>query len=215
MTIMHHADDATLMSYAAGSLPEALNAVVASHIAMCPLCREQYATMNQLGAVLLSSLPASPMTTPPPRTPTRINMPILDGNRVLPAGLGDVPAPLTRIVGSELSAIQWKRLGLGVWHKPLALSDGAKGDLRLIKVAPGQAMPEHGHGGSELSLILAGSYTDHVGRFGVGDLADLDEDIEHQPLADPQTGCICLIASTERARFKGLIARIVQPFVGI
>ena len=217
MAIIHHADDATLMSYAAGTLPEALGAVVASHVAMCPRCRADVAGMERLGAVMLSALPPVPVG-PAPARPAEAKGPDCDeGDHVLAAieRAGDIPAPLSRIVGSDLSSIQWKRLGLGVWHLPLALSEGAKGDLRLIKVAPGQAMPEHGHGGSELSLILAGSYTDAIGRFGAGDLADLDEDVEHKPMADRDTGCICLIASEEKARFKGLFARIVQPFVGL
>jgi putative transcriptional regulator len=64
-------------------------------------------------------------------------------------------------------------------------------------------------------LILHGSYTDQIGRFGVGDLADLDSDVEHKPMADRTTGCVCIIASQEKAKFKGLFARFVQPFVGL
>ena len=217
MPITHHADDATLMSYAAGTLSEALSAVVASHVALCPQCRSELATMDDVGAMLLCALPGSALLNAPPRTPTVTRGSSDEGDHVLAAieHAGDVPRPLSRIVGSDLSSVQWKRLGFGVWHLPLPLSNGAKGDLRLIKVAPGQAMPEHGHGGSELSLILAGSYIDQLGRFGVGDLADLDDGVEHQPLADKETGCICLIASEQKARFKGLLARIVQPFVGL
>lgn len=217
MPITHHADDATLMSYASGSLSEALSAVVASHVAMCQLCRDELATMDDIGAMLLAGLPNSALLSAPPRAPDLAKLTSDEGDHVLAAieHAGDVPRPLSRIVGSDLSSVQWKRLGFGVWHLPLALSEGAKGDLRLIKVAPGQAMPEHGHGGSELSLILAGSYTDHMGRFGRGDLADLDGGVEHQPLADAQAGCICLIASEQKARFKGVLARIVQPFIGL
>jgi RNA polymerase sigma-70 factor (ECF subfamily) len=36
MTITHHLDDATLMSFAAGALPAALSAVAAAHADMCP-----------------------------------------------------------------------------------------------------------------------------------------------------------------------------------
>ena len=217
MPITHHADDATMMSYAAGTLPEALSAVVASHMAMCQRCRIELAGMEQLGAVLLAGLSPSPVGPMPARPSAAAGLDRDEGDHVLDAieRAGDIPAPLSRIVGSDLSSVQWKRLGLGVWHMPLPLSQGAKGDLRLIKVAPGQAMPEHGHGGSELSLILAGSYTDEIGRFGVGDIADLDDEVAHKPMADRETGCICLIASEEKARFKGLFARIVQPFVGL
>jgi len=76
-------------------------------------------------------------------------------------------------------------------------------------------MPEHGHGGSELTLLLRGSYRDEVGHFARGDLADLDETVEHQPVADPETGCICLIGTESKARFKSLFARLLQPLTGL
>jgi putative transcriptional regulator len=217
MPIMHHADASTLMSYAAGTLPEVLSAVVASHLALCPVCRQEFAVLELLGGVMMDGLPHTSLQTLTPKLSSQLEITTDEGDHVLAAieHAGDVPAPLSRIVGSDLSSIQWKRLGFGVWHKSLPLSAGAKGDLRLIKVAPGQGMPEHGHGGSELTLILAGSYTDKIGRFETGDMADLDENVEHMPIADHQTGCICLVASEGPARFKGLFARIVQPYFGL
>ncbi len=222
MTITHHADDATLMSYSAGTLGEALSAVVASHLAMCPGCRTQLAQMDQIGGLLLSALPSAAMTTLPPR-PAPLGKASLEEKETSAcrthakpdAQTAALPRPLSRLVGNDLNAIAWKRLSFGVWHHRLPLSVGAKGDLRLIKIAPGQMMPEHGHGSTELTLVLDGSYTDEVGRFGPGDLADLDQETEHQPIADHKMGCICLIASEEKARFKSILARIVQPFTGL
>lgn len=222
MTITHHADDATLMSYSAGTLGEALSAVVASHLAMCPACSHELAQMDELGGLMLSALPSAKMAALPPRPSVKATDGLASKDGSTTACAGDaaigkngLPRPLTRLVGTDFNSIPWKRLSLGVWHHRLPLSAGAKGDLRLIKIAPGQIMPEHGHGSTELTLVLDGSYTDRVGRFAAGDLADLDESIEHQPIADHNTGCICLIASEERARFKSIFARIVQPFTGL
>jgi len=39
--------------------------------------------------------------------------------------------------------------------------------------------------------------------------------VEHRPIADQETGCIRLIASESKARFKGLVARLVQPLTGV
>ena len=47
MTITHHLDDATLMSFAAGSLPAALSAVAAAHVAMCARCRHEIAKLGR------------------------------------------------------------------------------------------------------------------------------------------------------------------------
>lgn len=63
--------------------------------------------------------------------------------------------------------------------------------------------------------MLKGAYHDHMGVFARGDVADLDEDIEHQPVVGPGEDCICLVATEKPTRFKSLAARLMQPFVGI
>lgn len=216
MPICHHADPASLMSYSSGTLGEALSAVVAGHVAMCPHCRSELARMDDIGGAIVASLPASAMMSMPP-APRAANAATAakPSGETSPLAKRPVPAPLVRLAGPDLDAVPWKRLALGVWHHRLPLSAGAEGDLRLIKIAPGQVMPEHGHGGSEMTLVLDGCYTDALGRFKSGDLADLDDQVEHQPIAGHESGCICLIASEKRARFKGLLARIAQPFVGL
>ena len=87
--------------------------------------------------------------------------------------------------------------------------------LFLLKIGPGRKIPEHGHGGTEMTLILSGSYSDAMGRFAKGDIADLDEHVEHQPVVDSEEPCICLVATEEPTRFKGIVSRLMQPLVGI
>lgn len=216
MMIQHHPDESTLMSYAAGSLSEPLAAVVAVHIDMCRRCAGEVRALERVGAALFEQLrPTETLSAAPLPEATARPAPIRSSMARAPEPRGgDVPPTLAPIVGSDLDEIPWKRLGIGVWHYPLPLSRGVKGDLRLLKVAPGQAMPEHGHGGAELTLLLRGSYRDEVGTFRTGDVADLDAEIEHRPVASIDEGCICLIASEEKARFRGLMARLVQPLMG-
>lgn len=208
--IRHHLGEATLMSYAAGSLGEALSAVAACHISLCPRCAAEVRAMETCGAALFEQLPSVTVSSAKPTTMERAS--------VLPSRAGGddeaVFAPLRRLIGPSLDKVAWRWLGFGVWHSPLALSPAAKGDLRLVKVAPGWAMPEHGHGGSELTLVLAGSYRDELGEFRTGDISDLDEDTEHRPIADEKSGCVCVIASEGKTQLKGLIARLVQPLAG-
>jgi putative transcriptional regulator len=75
-------------------------------------------------------------------------------------------------------------------------------------------VPEHGHRGHETVCVLAGSYSDRLGRFGPGDLAEADAEVEHQPVADAGQDCICLIATTAPLRFHGRAARLLQPVLG-
>lgn len=213
MQITHHPDDATLMSYAAGSLPEALSVVVAAHLALCPTCAGEVRRMEAIGAIMLGGLEPARLSQPAPG-PKRVQA---SKTAQPPRHLSntDLPGPLARLVGTDLADIPWKRLGFGVWHLPLPLSASADGDLRLLKVAPGRVMPEHGHGASELTLILDGCYTDKYGSFHRGDLADLDDSVEHRPISDGEQGCVCLVASERRAKFKTLVGRIAQPLTGL
>jgi putative transcriptional regulator len=215
MAITHHPHIATLMSCSAGSEPEALAAVVASHIAMCPRCAAEIGRLQQIGVALFDALAPAAVACEAPVIAARASEAETDARPAPPPCTGDVPPHLAPIVGTSLDRVPWKRLGLGIWHYPIPLSKGASGDLRLIKVAPGIELPEHGHRGEELTLLLRGSYHDEVGTFRTGDVADLDDETEHRPVADATTGCICLIASEKKARFKGLLARLMQPFIGI
>jgi putative transcriptional regulator len=207
MSLQHHPDISTLMSYAAGSLGEALSAVVIAHIVRCPACRADMRRLETLGATLLGEAGSAPVGEPPDVSATiRESAPRI-GDRI--------PDPLGIVLAGGLSTFRWRWLGPGVHHHRLPLSVGAAGDLRLLKIAPGRQMPAHGHGGAELTLVLEGAYHDETGRFGPGDVEDVDGATEHQPVADATTGCICLIASERAARFKGLLGRLVQPLTGM
>lgn len=210
--IMCHPDPATLLSFAAGSLSEPLAAVVAGHLEMCATCRAEVADLELLGSLLLADFTPAPgmmATSVIPERPVREQQTMA----ALYADTADkLPLPLLRAFQLSFDTIPWKRLGPGVWHHRLPLSAGVAGDLRLLKIAPGRVMPDHGHGGSELTLVLDGAYSDESGSFRRGDIQDVDETVEHAPVADRESGCICLIASERPARFKSFVGRLTQPW---
>lgn len=211
MSITHHLDDATLMSFAAGALPNALAALAATHIAMCARCRKEMALLEHVGAAVLTDLPAAAMSREPPAMPEREALPAEPRHRPAP---GEVPEPLARLIGTGLDEVSWRWIGPGLWHRPLDI--GGTGSLQLLRGAPSASVPEHDHGGSELTLVLRGALIDANGRYGPGDVADVDETVHHHaPSADPDAGCICVIANESPTRFRGLLARLMQPWHGI
>jgi putative transcriptional regulator len=212
MTITHHLDDATLMSFAAGSLPSALAAVAAAHVAMCPQCQRELKLLERIGGALVSTMATANLDRPQPAMPEVIALPT-PAPTSTPAVDADVPAPLARLIGPSLDAVRWRWIGPGLWHRPLEIQ--GQGSLQLIKASPGATVPEHTHGGSEITLVLRGALIDSTGRYGPGDAADVDEDIEHTPIADAEAGCICIIANEQPTRFRGLLARLMQPWHGL
>lgn len=215
MTIERHPDAATLMSFAAGSLAEPLAAAVGAHVSMCADCRSELADMQIMGAALLAAdEPATDGSrVAVPQRPADVDAAPVVTTRIDPAD--KLPAPIAHVYGLTFDSIPWKRLGPGIWHHRLPLSPGVTGDLRLLKIGPGRVMPDHGHGGCELTLVLDGAYADENGAYRRGDMQDVDSEIEHTPVADQQTGCICLIASERPARFKSLVGRLLQPWTGM
>ena len=217
MTIRHHPDDATLMSFAAGALPQAFAIVVATHLRMCPRCRNSLATLELVGAALIDTLPPRPMQQrPPARDAQHVTT---DGDALLREAVRNghthLPWPLGELVGSRLDDVRWRPVAQGLWQHDIALPGSASGRLRLLKAAPGRAIPEHGHRGLEMTLVLEGAYRDETGDFRIGDVADLDEGVEHTPLADREAGCVCVLANEMPPRFKGLLLRMAQPFLKI
>ena len=211
--IMRHPDAATVMSFASGTLAEPLAAVVAAHVSMCEECRAELDVMELMGAALMGTVVGGDSRALVPARPDDAEAPPVASRR--PVHDGRLPEPIARGYGITFDSIPWKRLGPGIWHHRLALSDAAEGDLRLLKIAPGREMPDHGHGGTELTLVLDGAYGDETGEYRRGDMQDVDEEIEHKPVADKVTGCICLIASERPVRFKSLVGRLLQPWTGM
>jgi putative transcriptional regulator len=219
MTIAHHLDDATLMRYASGDLDEAFLVVVATHLAMCDQCRKAVRAAEELGGEMLFACEPADMN--PAALNSLLDRIDTEGRRDEPVLArpqpvqSDLPAPLARKVGQSLDSVSWRRVAPGVKRHVIETDDATSSSLYMLWIAPGVAVPEHSHGGFEMTLILSGAYRDDLGRFGPGDVADLDEHVEHQPRVEDGEPCICLIATETRARFSGLIGRLMQPFVGI
>src|SRR3954447_26169764 len=55
----HHPTEALLLDYAAGVLHEPAPVVVATHMALCPMCRARVRDLDAVGGALLEALPAA------------------------------------------------------------------------------------------------------------------------------------------------------------
>ena len=222
MSIHHHLDAASLMRYAAGDLDPAFAVVVASHIAMCDECRQAVRLAEAVGGACLSDMPEAELSDGSFTRLSRMIDAVPDTATTRPSAetrpandpAGDVPLPLSSLIGGSLDALPWRVVVPGVHRHKIELADTSS-SLFLLKIGSGKKMPEHGHGGTEMTLILRGSYRDSMGRFARGDIADLDEHVEHQPVVDSHDPCICLVATEEPTRFKGIVSRLMQPLVGI
>jgi putative transcriptional regulator len=217
VTITHHLDHATVVAFAAGTLAEPLSVVAASHAAWCQTCQSAIREAQAVGGEILSSLDEASVSTPcKDRTLASLDRATLHRFPKSPARRTHIPSPLASLLGGKtFDEVPWKKKGPGIALHTLPVTDAGKGKLVMMRIAPGSAMPDHGHGGEELTLVLSGSYTDKFGRFGPGDVADLDDDVEHKPIVGSDEACICLVATEAPTRFKSLAARLLGPLIGI
>ncbi|URL56987.1 cupin domain-containing protein [Luteibacter flocculans] len=211
----HHLDAATLMSYSAGAMPAAFAAVVSAHLSVCPICRDHLLDADAIGGQLLSQQEGMPLSdNARERLLARLGEEDIPAPRPSPArpvahDPDDLPMPLWPYFGRSYRDLPWKWIGPGIHHiRARGVDDG---HLMLLRVAPGRSLPMHTHGKNELTMILRGAYDDSIGHFAAGDVADLDSDIEHQPVTAPGVPCVCVAATDAPLRFSGWLARSLQP----
>lgn len=211
--IKHHLTDSLLIAYSAGSLPEAFNLVVATHISMCDECRARMHEFDTVGgAVMDDEAPVGLSDGSFAATLALIAKNPTEATAAKPAG-GTLPAPLHDYVGSDLADVKWRKVGGGVRQAILKTDKSAS--VRLLHIPAGVEMPDHGHRGTELTLVLQGAFKDETDRFAAGDIEVASEDDHHQPVAEMGQDCICLAATDAPLRFNSWIPRIAQPFLRI
>ncbi|MBC2836181.1 ChrR family anti-sigma-E factor [Paragemmobacter straminiformis] len=214
MTIRHHLSDQLLMAYAAGDLPEAFNLVTATHVSLCDECRARLAAFEAVGGAVLQEADSVEMSDASlAACLDRIEQMPQATHRAPMRRAGCFPAPLAGYIGGGPESVKWRNLGAGV--KQAILRTGRDASARLLYIPAGQAVPDHGHRGLELTLVLQGAFRDDADRFGPGDIEIADEAVEHTPVAEAGPACICLAATDAPLRFNALIPRLAQPFLRI
>lgn len=210
------------MAYSAGTLPEAFSLVVATHISLCDSCRARLESFDAVGGALLDqkepgiSMSSGALAATMKRIAAAESSAEADRPFRRPAGpvrRGLFPAPLRDYVGGDTDTVRWRSVGGGVRQAILPTSKDAS--ARLLLIPAGTAVPDHGHHGTELTLVLQGAFRDQHDRFGPGDIEIATPDTEHTPVAEPGPDCICLAATDAPLKFRELLPRLAQPFLRI
>lgn len=217
--ITHHLDDASLIALSAGTLNARLALAASAHIEMCPQCQASWRLAEQIGGALLVDQPLGRATeaglarcwglievTEPPT---------LKDPAPAPREFIGIPPVLTDFLPCELDRLPWRRLTPEVEQFALHGFGAEPGWIRLFRFQPGAVVPTHGHKGAEMSLVLHGSYVDELGRFSVGDIADLDASHRHRPVVDSGEPCVALIATSARIEFATKFNRLGARLLGI
>ncbi|MBC6441480.1 MAG: cupin domain-containing protein [Rhodospirillales bacterium] len=200
-------------------MSEDFSLIIATHLALCPMCRREVATMEEIGGALVetSDAPASAAQgfdalmarlADEPRDAPLVTAPV-----PAPPSLSRFPRPLRDRLSAFGDELPWSRRGSVETVFLPASEDDHK--VRLFRIAPGQGVPQHSHHGSELTLVLDGGFSDATGHYLRGDLQLADGELDHRPVADEGGPCICLAVTSAPLRLTGPLGRLINPFVRI
>ena len=214
LDVKHNANDELLMGYAAGALPEAFDLVVASHLSLSAESQMRLENFESIGgAIMDKEEPAAMADDALASILDRLDGPI-EPNKVKANASNSVfPTALQAYVGSDPDQVKWSSIGMGV--KQHIISTQGDATVRLLKIPAGSAVPDHGHRGTELTLVLQGAFNDEFDRFARGDLEIATEEDVHTPIAEEGEDCICLAATDAPLKFNSPIVRLLQPFFKI
>jgi putative transcriptional regulator len=204
--------DNLLARYVAGTLPAPVNMAVGAHLELKQDNRAFVGSLETLAGETVENMPGTEVS----KREKRLEMifsyeqepqaPNLDSER------GMIPASLAALVPHDIGAIPWRTKMPGYKECALGVIEGC--EVNLLWIRAGRKMPAHTHEGSEITLVLDGAFSDSRGRYGRGDIALADEDVDHSPIAENDRPCICLAITDAPLRLTGSYRQFFSEFIG-
>jgi len=204
--------DALLASYCVGALDPATHALVASHLLLSSRNRRFVAALEDLAAAELERVSPGKLENREERLARIFAEPPVHEAPPTPAHPSStiLPAPLLRFVGGDIGDIKWRTKLPGVREHRIAEND--QGEASLLWIGGGRSVPSHTHEGSEVTLVLTGSFSDVTGRYERGDVSIVDADVDHRPRTSQGEDCICFAVTDAPLRLTGPVGRILDRF---
>lgn len=194
--VKYHPDARFLTDYAAGSLPASQALCVATHLHFCAGCRMRVGELTELGAELfMQQQPSAVNAAAFDRLLERIESQPAARKRVAggktDGSLSTLPRTLHRLAGADLEKVRWRRVGRKFRYANLNIGDSTR-ETSLLDIKAGGSVPQHSHGGDEITVLLKGSFSDQEGKYAVGDFIVRTRGETHRPVASQDQDCLCL-----------------------
>lgn len=198
-----------LAAYAAGQLPCAAHALVASHLEISP---ENRAFVASLEESLAKELSVDRLCCEIRKREARLDA-IFCCDQL--AGKvqcdSDIPRALRHFLGRCVDEMPYRTLLPGIRECRIEGEGGM--NAMLYRIAPGKRIPQHSHEGTEITLVLRGGFSDETGHYVRGDIAIANEEVDHVPVADKGTECVCFAVLDAPLRLTGPVGRLLNRFM--
>ncbi len=209
----HHPDTRLLNEHAAGSLALAQSVCVTLHLNYCEQCRRVHQQLNDLGSAMFEKL-----------APSTVSAQLLDSvmarldAEAEPLSYrthevaGGTPPLVQRLMHRDYQDLDWRRIGGHVRICHLRTGD-PENEFALYHIKAGGKIPRHTHRGTELTLVLEGSFSDEAGHYEAGDFLIRDAQHQHTPTATRDRDCVCIGVLDAPVRFTDWRFRAANPFL--
>jgi len=217
--IKHHPNKQLLEQHIEGKLSLSMSIAVAAHLELCPHCQ-------QLESALTANIASLSWRQCDKQQDTNL-IQDLSIDACLSAMLSDIVendlniadnAPtesniieykgetynLPRVF-TKFNQLNWYNLGK-ISRARLSIDEG---DIRssLLHISKGGHIPTHTHKGYEITLLLAGNFSDENGDYVAGDFLLVDENhAGHSPYS--KEGCLCYTVSNAPLHFTQGVSQL-------
>ncbi len=204
------ATDALFAQFAAGQLRGPAHALVAAHLELKSKNRNYVAALEDLAAADLDKIEPLALSNRDARLEAIFNtVPTADSAH---HSNSIIPRALQRYANVSVENIPWKSVLPGFKEWDLGVQDGC--EIHMFWIKEGRKMPTHTHEGSELFLVLDGSFEDESGVYEAGDISIADENVNHRPIAGKDRPCIGFSVTDAPLRLTGSLSERIGMFFG-
>jgi putative transcriptional regulator len=214
--INFHPNPKQLNDFIEGKSEPGMALVIAAHVDMCKQC--------QLHAMALQEDVAESALKNPSQLGGAYKTMLADIVRlpVAQPNLGLAPMTSIELDGRKFPlprALQryarktgnWSHLVGKLWQAQVDMGENTA-KAHFIYMEKGGKVPEHTHRGTELTLVIDGSYGDGVSEYDTGDFTLLDGSHKHTPYAEVDGGCLVFTIVDKPLHFTSGLARLLNPF---
>ncbi len=212
-----HPSETMLEEFATGNLSTGMSVAVSAHVELCAQCRQRTSELeaeatlawlsessggdgcNEDYAALIDNIVAQPQL----RDDDTESLPLVREMHMHERSI-TLPSVLARLVSNGLT---WKKLAGGINQASVMLDDETQCEFLYMK--PGSQVPVHKHQGNEITLVLDGSFSDEMGKYGPSDFVVRNPSHMHQPASDE--GCLCFAVLDSPLTFTKGLARLFNP----
>lgn len=208
--------EALLLGYAIGALDEAQSLIIGAHLSLSHKAQQFLKYYEAIGGYLMEAEcePVAMSESALDCVLAKLDTPPEWGEKecISCAFPDDVALPplLANMLALQKNQ-SWHHDVPGMEILPLALTC-RHSTARLMRAGPGFKAPAQPHPGTEITLILNGTFLDEGAQYHRGDLYVKDGGSAHAPEACKEQGCVCLVVSSAPVGLTNLAA-MLHPFM--